>query len=360
MKYIKHGLMLTGLALLLTACTSRGPVQVEQDRFDYSDYISTSWKSQGLMNIVRMRYLDWPVFMEVQQVISSYRWEIFGTVKGEVRTPIAEQFNKLDATITGRYQENPTVVYKPLSGAVYSKAMLSPARPAVLFALVKTGMPADQMFRISVHSINNATNDYLDSDTFHPAGDTFNRFVALMRELQLQNAIGINVSKGKRSDEKLVLRFKPQNMDKTSLKELAELKTLMGLDKSRDSYRIVFGSSSISTATIAIRTRSIIQVLETLSVAVQVPPLDIGNDAAPKIKILPSENANSSYEPLMEIKSGDRAPDDAYAAVKYFDSWFWIADTDTLSKRTFQYLSLLLTITESGATPGGQIVIPTG
>ncbi len=110
MKQFRFPLSILVLGLLLTSCTSRGPAQIEQDRFDYGDYISKSWKAQGLMNIVRMRYLDWPVFMEVQQVISAYRWEVFGTVKGEVRTPIANQFNKLEGSITGRYQENPTVI----------------------------------------------------------------------------------------------------------------------------------------------------------------------------------------------------------------------------------------------------------
>ena len=356
----KRTVAFIGALLLLAACTSRGPVQVEQDRFDYSDYISESWKSQGLMNIVRMRYVDWPVFMEIQQVISAYRWEIFGTVKGEVRTPIENQFNKVDGAITGRYQENPTVIYKPLSGALYSKAMLSPPRPAVLLALIKTGMPADQMFRISVHSINGVTNDYVDGNAFYPAYEPFNRFVQLLRELQLKNALGIEVAKGKHDLEKLNLRFKTEKMNEKELQELASLKDIFGLDKTRDRYRIVFGSSSINNATIALRTRSIIQVLETLSATVEVPPADIESDAVPDWNVSTNEQTYNIYEPIMAIKSGDEAPSDAYAAVKYLDNWFWIADTDARSKRSFQYLSLLLTITESGSTPGGQVVIPTG
>jgi hypothetical protein len=181
-----------------------------------------------------------------------------------------------------------------------------------------------------------------------------------MRELQLQNAIGIDVGKGQRNPEKLILRFKPQNMGEDELQELAELKDLMGLDGSRDRYRIVFGSSNVNTATIAIRTRSVIQVLETLSATVEVPPEDIENQAVPELKNLHAEQSNTSFDPLMTIKSGDAAPDDAYASVKYRGNWFWIADTDARSKQSFQYLSLLLTITESGTTPGGQVVIPTG
>ncbi len=133
--------------------------------------------------------------------------------------------------------------------------MLSPPRPAVLFALIKTGMPADQMFRISVHSINGITNDYIDGNTFYPASKAFNRFMKLLRELQLPNAIGIDVDKGKNISERLSLRFKTHNMSEQSQTELAELKELFGMDPSLDRYRIVFGSSSTNAATIALRKR---------------------------------------------------------------------------------------------------------
>ena len=62
---------------VVTGCGSIGPSTVNRDRFDYITAISESWKQQLLLNIVKLRYADTPVFLEVGQVISGY--EVEGT-----------------------------------------------------------------------------------------------------------------------------------------------------------------------------------------------------------------------------------------------------------------------------------------
>jgi len=55
---------------LVAACTSVGPGTVARDRFDYGRAISDSWKLQTLLNIVKVRYVDPPIHMEVGQIVS--------------------------------------------------------------------------------------------------------------------------------------------------------------------------------------------------------------------------------------------------------------------------------------------------
>src|SRR5690349_14227419 len=58
--------------LMMTGCASIGPPAVVRDRFDYVAAISDSWKRQTLLNLLKVRYADAPVFMDVTSVISAY------------------------------------------------------------------------------------------------------------------------------------------------------------------------------------------------------------------------------------------------------------------------------------------------
>jgi len=61
------------LMLALTGCASVGPAVLPRDRFDYSSALSESWKSQTLLNIVKLRTMDSPIFADVAQTVSGYQ-----------------------------------------------------------------------------------------------------------------------------------------------------------------------------------------------------------------------------------------------------------------------------------------------
>jgi len=70
MDFIKR-LMLTALSLsicTLWGCTGIGSHTVTRDRFDYTGAIGDSWKEQMLVNTVKLRYGDTPVFLDIASV----------------------------------------------------------------------------------------------------------------------------------------------------------------------------------------------------------------------------------------------------------------------------------------------------
>ncbi|MBI2225630.1 MAG: hypothetical protein HYU44_11950, partial [Betaproteobacteria bacterium] len=95
-------------AILMAACQAVGPGSVQRDRLDYANVIGDSWKEQALLNIIKLRYFDPPVFLEVASVISSYslqsQVDIAARIFPDSRT---DSFRNFGAS--GLYTDRPTI-----------------------------------------------------------------------------------------------------------------------------------------------------------------------------------------------------------------------------------------------------------
>ena len=72
-----HYRLLCSLALLplfLGGCSSFGPKRVASDRFDYNAAIARSANEQMLLNLVRLRYREVPVFLALSSVLTQYTY----------------------------------------------------------------------------------------------------------------------------------------------------------------------------------------------------------------------------------------------------------------------------------------------
>ena len=101
-------------ASLCTACAGVGVRTVTVDCFEYTATLSDTWKRQMLINVVKLRYGDAPVFLDVASVIESYELTQTASIGANVLNNPAQTGGSIGAT--GLYSNRPTISYSPLSG----------------------------------------------------------------------------------------------------------------------------------------------------------------------------------------------------------------------------------------------------
>src|SRR4051812_2994625 len=113
-KHTATCLFLLGVGLL-TGCGGIGPHTVTADRFDYTEAISTSWKQQMLVNIVKLRYGDTPVFLDVASVINQYSVEAQVDARFAWMNPQITTGDSQTVGGSAKYTDKPTITYTPLN-----------------------------------------------------------------------------------------------------------------------------------------------------------------------------------------------------------------------------------------------------
>src|SRR5512144_1587005 len=98
-----------GAAVMLAGCSSLGPKTIAVDRFDYSSSIADSWKQQTLLNIVKLRYMDLPVFVDVSSIVSGYSMQTGVSVNGTLSSQNAVQGNFASLGGQAIYTDRPTI-----------------------------------------------------------------------------------------------------------------------------------------------------------------------------------------------------------------------------------------------------------
>src|SRR5262245_62874219 len=100
----------------LAGCTI-GPRTVSRDRFDYSAAVAESWKRQMLLNIVKLRYSDAPMFLDVGQIVSGYTVQSTFSAVGNVFSTSGVVPGVPNSSVglgaQGQFIDRPTITYTP-------------------------------------------------------------------------------------------------------------------------------------------------------------------------------------------------------------------------------------------------------
>jgi hypothetical protein len=313
---------------------------------DYGQVVAESWKRQTLLNVVRLRYADAPVFLDVSSIINSYT--LGGNVNAQATIPSRINPDVLVLGGTANWSNTPTVTYQPLLGDRFTKSLLQPIPPASVFQLLQGGWSANLVLRTVVGSINGLKNDLSGA----AADPEFIELAETMTRIQRAGNIGIRVEP-RPGGSAAVLVMRGAAAGAALSEDSRRLRQLLGLASDATEFEVGYGLVPRSRNDVAVLSRSMMEIMLQLGFGIDLPA-----EHAIDGRVLPGQlrPGDVPATPLVHIRSGTQAPADAYTAVPYRGHWYWIDDTDVASKRTFTFLMILFSLAETGQSSAAPIV----
>jgi hypothetical protein len=341
------------LGLVPAGCSSIGPGTVTRDRVDYANASSDSWKDQMLLNIVRLRYGDAPTFMDLSSVISSYT--IGAQLSAGATTNFGAPGNPTTGTVGvgGAYADRPTISYTPLTGQKFAQSLLEPIPPAAIFSLIQSGYPADMVIPATVSALNGVYNRTVQGGIRRPSDPLFYPLIETIRRTQLSRAISLRSEK--RGDKQVAIVVFASRLDPQVQRDIEFVRKTLNLKLENNEIVLTQGAVQSSPNELAVFSRSMIQIMQAISSDIEVPAEDV-SDGRTYANAAVGPDASPFDLPQIAIHSGPIPPGDAFTAVNYRGSWYWISDHDLKSKASLTFLLLFFALAETGVVPEAPVL----
>jgi hypothetical protein len=328
--------LMTLIIFMSYGCAQYGPNHIKSERSSYNQAIQKTNNEQLILNLVRLKYRDNPLFMEVSNLASQF------TIQNKIGLT-----TKLQAEATGVFtpnsdvyiEERPTISYSPLHGESFVKGVLTAVSLKSVVLLFNSGWSIERIFKLCIQRLNNLKNAPSASGPtpkIAPNTDQFFTAVRFLRAIQIKGGLNINyrVNSGV---EELVITILDKYKDTDSV-----IKFARAINASVGSTNFVFSApSSNSTQSMEIVTRSLLGIMFYLSQGIEIPNKDILDGKVTLTKKTNGDNFDwkEITGELLNIKYSLTAPGDSEVAIFYRDYWFYINDSDLVSKSTFSLLS---------------------
>ena len=385
-----------------------GPNAIRYTRLRYNDVVRDTNDQQLLLNIVRLRYADSPVFIDLPNITSQF--EVAG--RGNYTGGYGNQYSGPTSLGLGELslRDTPTLSYHPREGREIAKALLTPLSPE-LFSLVNAGADLEQLLLMTVSDINDLPNAPSATILLPKVPDDnllYVQGIRILASLQQHQAIELVITpheeadgtsdpipksavlgrdvlnaaregyvyraKGKgevtllKREKELTLRVFPPHVHSPEMEEFARI---FRLAPGLHSYTIkseLAGEdqklpSPLGEDTVTLNLRSILQVMTFLSKGVCVPEEHIRCGIAP---VTPGPDG-APYD-WTRVTAGNfvvhaqkHRPRESEAAVYYRGYWFYIAANDVKSRAVLAILEVLFALQESdGKSIGPLLTLPLG
>ena len=340
--------LLLFLALFLSGCAGVGPQALKEARFNYNLAVQLSSNEQMLLNLVRLRYRDNPVFLEITNI--STQFSLSGGVNASAN--VKEAYPDTYSFGLGlSYAEKPTISFTPLHGEQFVRRLLSPIPLEHLVLLCNSGWRVDRILRLCVQRIQGTKNAPTASGPtpeLKPEFEEFLKLAALMQRLHRQKYIDFGYKRFKDHlyPALLVHREASTHPDFLKLRKMLKLGDY-------NFYPLTPEMASESDRFITVQTRSLIGVLFYLSQGV-IPPEEDFKKGKVTLTRFPDGapfDWRSLLGDLFVVRVSKQPPPEAAVAVHYRGHWFYIADDDLNTKSTFVLLGQLFVL-EAGKEKG--------
>jgi hypothetical protein len=363
-------LLIAAALFLISGCAARGAKRMPADRFDYNAAIAKSTREQMLLNIVRSRYLEVPVFLTVTSVLTQYEYDssigLGGILEfGSGTTDSAAG----DANL--RFSERPTITYLPVEGQEFSAHLLSDIPSEIIFAAAQAGWSVDVFMRIAIQRLGAAENmsfgevpasgsidSKAQSESDFKKLKRFERMITLIFILSDREIIEVQQVEegGKSHNHFIIAETVPEDMRPL----LGELRQLIGLSN-RNRFRIVDRVTNIKDNEISIQTRSVMAMMEFMARGVEVPLEHLEDGWVIDYGLQNSEGQVAKGLIPFKMHSSKSRPENVFAAVRFNSYWYYIDHADITSKRALSLIIVLFRLqapTPSGVAP--ILTLPTG
>ena len=132
-----------------------GPKAVRYTRLRYNDVVRITNDEQLLTNIVRLRYADSPIFIDLPNITSQFEMAGRGNYLGGYgnQTPGRASLGFGELSL----RDTPTLSYHPREGREIAKSLLTPLS-SDLFILVNGGANLEQLLILAINDTNDVPN----------------------------------------------------------------------------------------------------------------------------------------------------------------------------------------------------------
>jgi hypothetical protein len=343
-KIMTNSATLAGIMLLITSCAQLGPDLVKAGRNDYNIVLQQTEDEEVILNLVRVRYGDRPLFFDVSSVSTSFTWSQNAAASGTLLEYGGTELARNSLSVRGdlQYTERPTITYTPLGGKDFVKSVLTPADLDTLILLSNSGWSIERLLRLMANRMNglpNAPRASGPTPSDPPTYKKFGRAARLMRQLQKKGMLRL----GYQQIEDKAIPVMVIDEEARFFKETRILKDLLGLAIEKDTFIIDVRGDRPLPESLGIDLRSLLGTFFFASHGVKVPEndLEMGRAMTTKDKSGKPFDWSLVVGDLVSIRSQTKKPDNAQVAINYRGSWFYINDSDLNTKYSFLLLDQL-------------------